>query len=39
MHWHKSIMDDLSLVDVANKFVGLQTDQKNSFDRFTGKDL
>ena len=32
-------LDNLSLIDVANEFVGLQTDRKNAFESFTVKDL
>ena len=37
MYCHKSILDDLSLVYVANEFVGLKPDWKNSFGKFTEK--
>ena len=39
MYCHKSILDDLSLADAANEFVGLQPYRKISFDRFTDKDI
>ena len=39
MHCHKSILDELPLVDVANEFVGVQPDRQNSFGRFTEKDI
>ena len=39
MYYHKSIQDDLSLVGVANEIVGFQPDRKNSFGRFTNKDI
>ena len=35
MYCYKSILEDLSLVDVVNEFAGLQTDRKNPYGRFT----
>ena len=35
----KDLLDNLLLIDVANEFVGLQTDRKNAFGSFTVKDL
>ena len=39
IYCHKSILDELPLVDVANEFVGVQPDRQNSFGRFTEKDI
>ena len=39
MYRYKSILDGVSLVDVANEFIDLQPDQKNSYGRFTDKDI
>ena len=36
---NKDILDNLSLIDVANEFDGLQPDRKNAFGNFTVKDL
>ena len=39
MYDNEDLLDNLSLIDVANGFVGLQTDRKNAFGSFTVKDL
>ena len=39
MYDNKDLLDNLSLIDVANEFVGLQPDRKNAFGSFTVKDL
>ena len=39
MYDNKDLLDNLSLTDVANEFVGLQPDCKNAFGSFTVKDL
>ena len=39
MYDDKDLLDNLSLIDVANEFVGLQPDRKNAFGSFTVKDL
>ena len=39
MYDNEDLLDNLSLIDVANEFVGLQTDRKNAFGSFTVKDL
>ena len=39
MYCNKSILHDVSLVGVANEFVGLQTDRNNVYGRFTYKDI
>ena len=39
IYCHKSILEELPLVDVANEFVGVQPDRRNSFGRFTEKDI
>ena len=39
MYDNKDLFDNLSLIDVANGFVGLQADRKNAFGSFTVKDL
>ena len=39
MYDNKNLLDNLSLIDVANEFVGLQPDRKNAFGSFTVKDL
>ena len=39
MYDNKDLLDNLSLIDVANDFVGLQPDRKNAFGSFTVKDL
>ena len=36
---NKTILDNLSLIDIANEFVGLQPDRKKTFGSFTDKDL
>ena len=35
----KAILDDISLLHVANEFVDHHSDQKNTFGIFTEKDL
>ena len=37
--YDKKDLDNLSLIDVANKFVALQPDRKDAFGSFTVKDL
>ena len=39
MYDNKDLLDNLSLIDVANEFAGLQPDRKNAFGSFTVKDL
>ena len=39
MYDNKDLLDNLSLIDVAKEFVGLQTVRKNAFGGFTVKDL
>ena len=39
MYDNKDLLDNLSLIDVANEFVGLQPNRKNAFGSFTVKDL
>ena len=39
MYDNKDLLDNLSLIDVANEFVGLQPDRKSAFGSFTVKDL
>ena len=36
---NKDILDEISLVNVANEFVDHHPDRKNTFGRFTAKDL
>ena len=39
MYDNKDLLDNLSLIDVANEFAGLQPDRKNAIGSFTVKDL
>ena len=39
MYDNKELLDNLSLTDVANEFVGVQPDCKNAFGGFTFKDV
>ena len=39
MYDNKDLFDNLSSIDVANEFLGLQPDCKNAFGSFTLKDL
>ena len=39
MYDNKDLLDNFSLIDVANEFAGLQPDRKNSVGSFTVKDL
>ena len=39
MYDNKDLLDNLSLTNVANEFVGLQPDRKKAFGSFTVKDL
>ena len=35
MYDNKDLLENLSLIDVANEFVGLQPDRKNAFGSFS----
>ena len=39
MYDNKDLLDNLSLIDIANEFVCLQPDRKNACGSFTVKDL
>ena len=39
LHVHKDLLDDLNLIDIANKFVGINQRRRNTFGVFTSSDL
>ena len=39
LHVHKDLLDALDLIDIANKFVGINQRRRNTFGVFTSSDL